>query len=553
MKRLKSKWLAGSVLAVTIVTLFSFTSANDKYFEIAKSLDIFATLYKEVNAFYVDEVNPTKFMKTGIDAMLESLDPYTNYIPEDEIEDYRTITTGQYGGIGAVIGKKGGKTIILMPYENFPAHKSGLKIGDEILEIDGIDVKDKNTNDVSKLLKGSANTEVNLTIKRFGQKDKMVVQLTREKIKVENIPYFGMVTSDVGYLHLTDFTTGASKDIKNALQKLKEQGARKVIFDLRDNPGGLLNEAISISNIFIPKDKEVVSTKGKVSEWNKTYMSLDSPFDIEIPLVVLTSSRSASASEIVSGVVQDYDRGVLIGQKTFGKGLVQATRPLSYNSQLKITTAKYYIPSGRCIQAIDYAHRKEDGSVGKIADSLHKEFKTGNGRKVYDMGGITPDIEVERYHYAPIVNSLAEKSLTFDYATEFASQHKSIGPAKDFKLLDEEYNKFVTWLKDKDYDYTTKVEGNIDELIKNAKKEKFYDGIKEKIESLKNEVQHDKNQDLIKFKDEIKQALEQEIVARYYLQKGTIEHSFAYDVDVKEAVRLFGHMDEYNKILKGAK
>ncbi len=545
--------LIGTVVVGTFVALFSFTSANDKYFEIAKSLDIFATMYKEVNAFYVDEVNPTKFMKTGIDAMLESLDPYTNFIPEDEIEDYRTITTGQYGGIGAVIGKKGGKTIILMPYENFPAHKAGLKIGDEILEIDGIDVKDKNTNDVSKLLKGSANTDVNITVKRYGMKDKMVVHLSREKIKVENIPYYGMVTSDVGFLHLTDFTTGASKDIKNALQKLKEKGATKIIFDLRDNPGGLLNEAISISNIFISKDKEVVSTKGKVSEWNKTYMSLDSPFDTDIPLVILTSSRSASASEIVSGVIQDYDRGVLIGQKTFGKGLVQATRPLSYNSQLKITTAKYYIPSGRCIQAIDYAHRKEDGSVVKIADSLHREFKTSSGRKVYDMGGITPDIEVERYHFAPIVNSLAEKSLIFDYATEYAFEHKTIASARDFKLTDEEYNKFLTWLKDKDYDYTTKVEGNIDELIKSAKKEKYYDGIKEKIESLKNEVQHDKNQDIVKFKDEIKQVLEQEIVARYYLQKGTIEFSFNYDVDVKEAIRVFQHMDEYHKILKGAK
>lgn len=553
MRRPKTKWFAATAVIVTTVTLFSFTSANDKYFEIAKSIDIFATMYKEVNAFYVDEVNPTKFMKTGIDAMLESLDPYTNYIPEDEIEDYRTITTGQYGGIGAVIGKKAGKTIILMPYENFPAHKSGLKIGDEILEIDGIDVKDKNTNEVSKLLKGQANTDVNLTIKRLGTKDKMVVQLTREKIKVENIPYHGMIASDVGYLHLTDFTTGASKDIKNALQKLKEQGAKKIVFDLRDNPGGLLNEAISISNIFIPKDKEVVSTKGKVSEWNKTYMSLDAPFDTEIPIVVLTSSRSASASEIVSGVIQDYDRGVLIGQKTFGKGLVQATRPLSYNSQLKITTAKYYIPSGRCIQAIDYAHRKEDGSVGKIADSLHKEFKTMNGRKVFDMGGITPDLEVERYHYAPIVNSLAEKSLLFDYATEYAAAHKTIASAKTFKLTDAEYNTFATWLKDKDYDYTTKVEGNLEELIKNAKKEKFYDGIKEKIESLKTEVQHDKEKDIVKFKDEIKQALEQEIVSRYYLQKGTIEYSFNYDVDIKEAIRLFANMDEYNKILKGAK
>lgn len=553
MTRKKTKWIAVGTVVISLVTLFSFTSANDKYFEIAKSLDIFATMYKEVNSFYVDDVNPTKFMKTGMDAMLESLDPYTNYIPEDEIEDYRTITTGQYAGVGAIIGKKGDKTLILMPYENFPAHKGGLKIGDELLEVDGIAVKDKNTGEVSKLLKGAVGTEVKVTIQRFGHKDKMVIHLTREKIKVENIPYYGMLNDEVGYLHLTDFTAAASKDIKNALQKMKEKGAKKLVFDLRDNPGGLLNEAISISNIFIPKDKEIVSTKGKVSEWNKVYTSLDAPFDTEMPVVVLTSGRSASASEIVSGVLQDYDRGVLIGQKTFGKGLVQATRPLSYNSQLKITTAKYYTPSGRCIQAIDYAHRKEDGTVGKFADSLRKEFKTTNGRKVYDGAGISPDIEVERPLFAPITASLIEKSLIFDYATMYAAENKTIAPAKDFKLSDEEYNKFLTWLKDKEYDYTTKVEGNIDDLIKNAKKEKYYDGVKEKIDALKKEIKHDKEQDIVKFKDEIKQALESDIVSRYYLQKGSVEYSFNHDVDVKEALRLFANMDEYHTILKGPK
>ncbi len=549
----KTRWIAIGGIIISISALFSFTNANDKYFEIAKNLDIFATLFKEVNSFYVDEVEPNKFIKTGIDAMLESLDPYTNYIPEDEIEDYRTITTGQYGGIGAVIGKKNTKTIILMPYENFPAHKAGLKIGDELLEVDGVDLKDKNTNEVSKLLKGAAGTEVNVTVKRHGVKDKMVVQLKREKIKVENVPYYGMLNNEVGYIHLTDFTASASKDIKSALQKLKEQGAKKLVFDLRDNPGGLLNEAIAISNIFIQKDKEIVSTKGKVSEWNKVYMSLDAPFDTEMPLVVLTSSRSASASEIVAGVIQDYDRGVLIGQRTFGKGLVQATRPLSYNSQLKITTAKYYIPSGRCIQAIDYSHRKEDGTVSKFADSLRKEFKTGNQRKVYDGGGITPDVELERLNFAPITNSLGEKSLIFDYATIYASEHKTIAPAKEFKISDEEYNKFLEYLKGKDYDYATKVEGNIDDLIKNAKKEKFYDSVKDKIDALKKEIQHDKDKDVLKFKDEIKQVLESDIVSRYYLHKGNIEYSFNHDVDVKEALRLFANMDDYNKILKGTK
>jgi carboxyl-terminal processing protease len=554
MIRKKMKWLSIGIASISLISLFSFTNGDNKFFEIAKSIDIFTTMYKEVNSYYVDEVNPTKFMKTGIDAMLESLDPYTNYIPEDEIEDYRTITTGQYAGVGAVIGKRGEKTIILMPYENFPAHKSGLKIGDELIEVDGISVKSKGTSEVSKLLKGAAGTEVKVTYRRNGQKENTQVVLTREKIKVENIPYYGMLNNDVGYLHLTDFTSSASKDIKNALQKMKEQGAKKLVFDLRDNPGGLLNEAIAIANIFIPKDKEIVSTKGKVSEWNKTYMSLDAPFDTEMPVIVLTSGRSASASEIVSGVLQDYDRGVLIGQKTFGKGLVQATRPLSFNSELKITTAKYYTPSGRCIQAIDYSHRKEDGSVTKFADSLRKEFKTlVHGRKVYDGAGITPDIEIERPVFAPITQSLAEKSLIFDYATLYSTEHKSIASAREFKLSDEEYNKFVSWLKDKEYDYTTKVETSIDELTKNAKKEKYFDGVKEKIEALKNEIKHNKEHDIVKFKDEIKQVLESEIVTRYYLQKGAVEYSFNVDSDVKEALRLFSNMDDYHKILKGTK
>ncbi|HAR20106.1 MAG TPA: peptidase S41 [Cytophagales bacterium] len=550
----KTKWLSIAIVSATLLSLFSFTNANEKFFEIAKSLDIFTTLYKEVNSYYVDEVNPTQFMKTGIDAMLESLDPYTNYIPEDEIEDYRTITTGQYAGVGAVIGKRGEKSIILMPYENFPAHKAGLKVGDELIEVDGISVKNKGTSEIGKLLKGAAGTEVKVTYHRYGQKENVQVVLIREKIKVENIPYYGMLNNEVGYLHLTDFTSSASKDIKDALQKMKEQGAKKLVFDLRDNPGGLLNEAIAIANIFIPKDKEIVSTKGKVSEWNKTYMSLDAPIDTEMPIIVLTSGRSASASEIVSGVLQDYDRGVLIGQKTFGKGLVQATLPLAYNAELKITTAKYYTPSGRCIQAIDYSNRKEDGSATKFADSLRKEFKTlVHGRKVYDGAGITPDKEIERPVYAPITQSLIEKSLIFDYATLYSTEHKSIAAARDFKISDDEYSKFVSWLKDKEYDYTTKVEMNIDEMIKNAKKEKYYDGIKEKIEALKNEIKHNKEHDIIKFKEDIRQELESEIVSRYYLHRGAIEYSFNHDVDVKEALRLFANMDEYHKILKGTK
>jgi carboxyl-terminal processing protease len=543
------KIIVGCSLVIASVSLVAFTQANDKYFEIAKNIDIFATLFKEVNTFYVDDVNPSKTIKIGIDAMLESLDPYTNYIPEDDIEDYRTMTTGQYGGIGAIIGKKANKNIVLMPYENYPAHTAGLKIGDEIIAIDGKIVDEKSTTDISKLLKGQAGTKLKLQIGRFGKKDPIDIEITRQKIKIENIPYCGMINNEVGYFHLTDFTTGASKEVKDAVVKLKEQGAKKIIFDLRDNPGGLLTEAINIANLFIPKDKEVVSTKGKVVDWNKVYYALSSPIDIQIPIIVLTSGRSASAAEIVSGVIQDYDRGLLVGERTFGKGLVQATRPLSYNSQLKVTTAKYYIPSGRCIQAIDYSRKNENGGASKIADSLRREFKTKNGRSVYDGAGLYPDITVTKNENAAITQSLIVKNLIFDYATEYYYKHQTIAPAKTYQFTDAEYDEFIKWLSNKDYDYKTKVETELESLIEHSKKEKYYDGIKDQINSLKDKISHNKESDLIKFKSEIKEIIESEIVRRYYLQKGEVESSFDSDEDIKAALELFADEKKFNSLL----
>ena len=543
-------FIFSSLLVLSTMSLYSFTH-SDKYFEIAKNLDIFATLFKEVNTYYVDEVNPNKFMKDGIDAMLENLDPYTNYIPEDEIEDYRTHMTGQYGGIGAVIGNRNDRAIILMPYEGFPAHKGGLMIGDEIVQVDGVDSKGKNTTDISKLLKGQAGTQVKVTVKRYGVADNFDLILTREKIKIENIPYYGMINDKTGYIKLSEFTNNASKDVKTALEALKGKGAKSIVFDLRDNPGGLLNEAINISNIFIQKDKPIVSTKGKTTEWNKIYYATSSPADVEIPIVMLTSSRSASASEIVSGVIQDYDRGVIVGQRSYGKGLVQATRPLSYNSQLKITTAKYYTPSGRCIQAIDYTHRNEDGSAGKIPDSLRTAFKTKNGRVVYDGGGITPDIAVEKKTIAPIISSLYSKNLMFDYATLYVSKNKTIKPAKEYVFTDADYALFVKWLSDKEYDYKSKVELTLDELVKTSKLEKNYDGIKDQIEALRKQVSHNKENDLNTFKEDIKEMLEEEIISRYYLQKGIIEASFDDDEDIQAALKVLDNPTEYSKILSG--
>ncbi len=551
LKWLKNKWLV--LVCIFGVVAIAAQSPTEKYFEITKNLDIFATLIREVNAYYVDDINPNRMVKSGIDAMLNTLDPYTNYIPEDEIENYRTMTTGLYGGIGAVIGRRKDRNIILMPYNGFPADKAGLKIGDEILEVDGFDVKKKSSNDVSKLLKGQAGTKVKLKVLKLGKTIPEIVEFQREKIKIDNVPYFGMITSDIGYVQLTEFTSDASREVKKGIEDLKAKGAKKLIFDLRDNPGGLLNEAVNISNLFIPKDMLVVNTKGKVAEWVKEYKALNPPFDTEIPIAVLVSGRSASASEIVSGVIQDYDRGVLIGQKSYGKGLVQTTRPLTYNSQLKVTTAKYYIPSGRCIQSIDYSNRGTDGAAKKVADSLRVAFKTANGRVVFDGGGVSPDIEVKREPIAAITNSLIGKDLIFDFASKYFLEHPAIAKPLEFQISDAEYSEFVNWLKDKEYDYTTKVETTIKDLTSAAQKEKYFDEIKDQLEVLKIRMAHNKEHDLEKHKSEIKEVLELEILSRYYFEKGAKEASFDDDPEVKEAIKVLNDSNRYQQILAGKK
>lgn len=551
---MKKRGILFTIAAVlSAAVFFSFNTPDERYADITRNLDIFATLFKEVNAYYVDEVNPNTLIKTGIDAMLLSLDPYTNYIPEDDIEDYRTMTTGEYGGIGAVIGERNGKSMIMMPYEGFPAYKSGLEIGDQILKIDGVDVKGKSTSDISQLLKGQANTKFVITIKRYGEDKPQEIEITREKITIDNVPYFGILKGNIGYIKLSDFTQGAGKEVKRAVEQLKKEGATKVILDLRDNPGGLLNEAVNVSNVFIDQGMEVVNTKGKVTDWNKEYDALNPTTDTQIPMVVVTSSRSASAAEIVSGVIQDYDRGVLVGEKTYGKGLVQATRPLSYNSQLKITTAKYYIPSGRCIQAINYSQRNEDGTPAVVPDSLKSAFKTKSGRIVYDGGGVDPDVLVEPAMPASILISLVMKGLIFDYALEYHLHHPNIAPAMDFKLTDKEYQEFVAWLQDKEYDYTTKVEKTIETLRKFAKTEKYYNNISAEIDVLESKVIHNKEQDLMEFSAEIKAELEERIVEHYYLMKGSFEASFDNDSQIQAAINILNNSDEYTSILKPGK
>ncbi|ELR73589.1 Carboxy-terminal processing protease [Fulvivirga imtechensis AK7] len=543
-------WGLSSLL---LVVVFAFTSPADRYFEIAKNLDIFATLFKEVNALYVDEVNPNKVIKTGIDAMLASLDPYTNYIPEDDIEDFRTQSTGQYGGIGAVTSRVDGKIRVVMLMEGYSAEKNGLKIGDEVIKIDNIDVRGMSREATSDLMKGQANSPVSLTVIRYGSASPITLNFKREKVKISNVPYYGMVTNNIGYIKLSDFTMQAGKEVKNAVIALKDKGAEKVILDLRGNPGGLLLEAVNITNVFLPKGLDVVSTKGKLAENNATYKTLNSPVDIGIPLAVLVNSGSASASEIVAGTVQDYDRGVIIGEKSFGKGLVQITRPLSYNAQLKVTTAKYYTPSGRCIQALDYTFRRGDGSVGKIPDSLKSEFKTSNGRKVLDGGGIDPDVNTKQEALSPIAYSLLSKGLIFDYATKYHYEHPSIPEAKVFGLSNAEYEEFKKWLKDKDYSYDTEVEATLKKLKETAKKEKYFKDIEAHIKGVEETLISSKENDLNAFKDQVLTLLEDEIASRYYLERGSIESTFDSDKTILEAIEVLNNKDRYNQILSAAR
>jgi carboxyl-terminal processing protease len=547
---IRKKLLATLALSTLGLVSFRAASDNERYFEIAKNLDIFVTLFKEVNTYYVDEITPAKLVKTGIDGMLRSLDPYTNYIPEDDIEDFRTMTTGQYGGIGASVVKRNGKTIVQSTYEGYPAQKAGLLPGDEILNINGVVVDKKTNSDISKLLKGQANSVVKLMVTRYGQTQPVQIDITRDRIQVDNVPYTGMISGDVGYFQLGNFTVDAGKEVRMAVNKLKEQGAKKIVFDIRDNPGGLLNEAVNISNLFIDKGLDVVSTKGKVTEWNKTYKALDQPLDTQIPVAIITSNRSASASEIVSGVLQDYDRAVLVGERTFGKGLVQATRPLSYNSQLKVTTAKYYIPSGRCIQEIDYAHRADDGTLGKFPDSLRTAFKTTAGRTVYDGGGVAPDIEVQDREIADITRVLLQKSYLFDYATRYRAEHASIPAARQFKLSDAEYQKFVNFLQGKNINYSTDAEKALADLGKKVKEEKHFEDVKAELDAIRKKVTVNKANDLQRFKPEIRELLEQEIVSRYYFEKGRTEAGFDDDPNIIAAVAVLNDPNRYAALLK---
>ncbi|MDH5366597.1 MAG: S41 family peptidase [Cyclobacteriaceae bacterium] len=544
----RSKPFLVSFLTLLLVAILLGFSTDNKYFEITRNLDIFTTLFKEVNAYYVDEVDPKSLIRKGIDSMLASLDPYTNFISEDEIDSYRAMTTGQYGGIGISVGNIGDMVYVTMIHENFIAHKSGIRIGDEIIEIDGKSVLNQTTEAIAKSLKGSPKTEVEVIVKRVGESESISFKLNREKIFISNVPYSEMINNNIGYILLSDFTFGAAKEVTKAMNELKAKGAENIILDIRNNSGGLLNEAINVSNVFIPRGKEIVSTKGKAAEWNKSYKSLNMPVDIKIPLVVLINEISASASEIVAGVMQDYDRGVLVGRKTFGKGLVQTTRPLAYNTQLKVTAAKYYTPSGRCIQKINYSDNNRGEHFDEI-DSLKLGFKTKNGRLMYDGGGLTPDIEVKGRKIAPVTKELVMKGYVFRYANIYRHNHESITSPKQFKISDEEYNKFKEWIIKQNFEYTSPIGNNLNLLENVAKKEMIYDKIKLEFEALKSDIQQVKQNDFEKFEEEIKLMLQKEIVSRYYLVRGDIEATIHQDNDIKKAVELLSDNTHYHMIL----
>jgi carboxyl-terminal processing protease len=545
------KQLIVALIGISSVGFFAFE--QDNLFEISKNIDIFVTLFRELNANYVDEVKTEPIIHKGIDAMLESLDPYTEFIAESDVEDYKmSHVSNEYAGIGALVQQQNGQVMIAEPYFGYPAQKADLRAGDVVLKIDDKELLNKKVEDVTMLLKGPGKTNVKITIQRKGEELPLTKILTREEIKIKNVSYYGTIADGIGYIRLDKFLDNCSAEVKQALIALKEkQRIKSVVLDLRGNGGGILQEAVKIVNLFVPKGTLIVSQKGKIKSNNASYYATSNPVDSEIPLVVLIDNGSASASEIVAGAIQDTDRGVIIGERTYGKGLVQQTLSLSYNSLLKVTIAKYYTPSGRCIQSLDYTHRKDDGSVVKVADSLITEFKTNNKRSIYDGSGVYPDIAVASKDFHLVSYQLLQQYFIFNYATDFRAKRNQILPAKEFTLSDEQYNEFVSFVEQANFDFKSKSEEKLADLEKVSKKEKYYNNVSADYEKLKNKISTKKKSDLRDFKQEIKQLIESEIASRYYYQDGRTEASFKYDDEIKAAIKVLQQPTEYLAIING--
>jgi carboxyl-terminal processing protease len=539
----------GIILLLSASSVLFLSSSNDD-FKLVKSLEIYYSLFRELNLFYVDETDPEKLVENSIEGMLKELDPYTTYIAESDQENFNFMTTGEYGGIGSLIRRNGEYAIIAEPYEGFPAAKAGLLAGDTILLIDGKSMKGLEISKISEVLKGKPGTSLTITLRRYGHKDPIEVPIIREKITISNVPYYGMLNDHIGYIRLSNFTTGAAQETKSALLDLKKNPELEgIVLDLRGNPGGLLIEAVDVANLFVPQGQEIVSTRGRMKQWDQEYLTRHVPVDTTIYLAVLVSRGSASASEIVAGSLQDLDRAVIIGQRTFGKGLVQTTRELSYNTRLKVTTAKYYIPSGRCIQALDYSKRNEDGSVGSIPDSLISEYKTKNGRTVYDGGGIQPDFQTDPEVLSQISIALLTGNVIFDYATLYVSRHDSIGNLGDFEISGREYEDFIKMLNGREFSYETRSEESLKKLIETAKREKYYAHAEEEFNALGEKLKHDNLKDLNTFKEEIKQLIKEELAVRYYFQKGRVQATIQTDKEVGRAIEVLNQKELYHMTL----
>jgi len=548
MKKNYKKLLISAGVLTLAVSVWSF---SDDLFQVSKNLDVFASLYKEVNLNYVDDINSSKMIKTGVDAMLDGLDPYTEFVPESEIETYKlNYVSTQYGGVGAGIFSRNNNVYVSEVFEGFPAQKADIRPGDQIVKINGINLTSKNSDEVSALLKGSKGAVIKLLVKRDDDAP-VEKDLIRDEIKQPNVSYYGMVSGNVGYIKLDRFLENSGDEVTNALVELKKNNPKGIILDLRSNGGGILQEAVKIVNLFVPKGTQIVSQKGKIKEKDITYTTVNQPLEPNLPLVVLVNSHSASASEIVAGSLQDLDRAVIIGQRSFGKGLVQQTFSLPYNSLVKITIAKYYVPSGRCIQALDYTHRKDDGSVVKVADSLMHEFKTRDGRSVYDGGGIYPDVFMKQEYFATITKSLLGKLLVFDYATQYRETHAKIPDAHTFTMSDADYDAFVKYLANKNYSYNSPAEKALDQMKDAANKDNQFSAIKPEYDNLKAKLLATKNNDLQLHKDEIKQVLENEISSRYYYQRGRYETNFKYDRDIAQAVKTMQDKMQLDSIVQG--